>query len=212
MGTRRWAPRGAGAERLGLRGGGGVGWGVGKRPSPCAETRPARLGVQGRPGVEMGGHWWGDWTPGPPGVGTRPLSARLRAMGSSAPDRRPPSARGRGGRRRQCRSPRVPQQGPRRAAGIREAHGSVCPGLARTGGAHRTGPGVCQSAARPGAAPAAAPASPGPQRHLAGGAGRALPRRLRLLLRGSAHLRTTGVRPPLAPAATAWPRTDSPPT
>lgn len=60
--------------------------------------------------------------------------------------------------------------------------------------------------------PAAAPASPGPQRHLAGGAGGAFPLKPQLRQRGSSVLLNEQRRcgPCLPPAPAAWSRRDSP--
>ena len=60
--------------------------------------------------------------------------------------------------------------------------------------------------------PAAAPASPGPQRHLAGGAGGAFSLKPQLPQRGSSVLLTEqrGCGPSLPPAPAAWSRRDSP--
>lgn len=60
--------------------------------------------------------------------------------------------------------------------------------------------------------PAAAPASPGPQRHLAGSAGGAFSLKLRLRQRGSSVLLTEqrGCGPFLPSAPAAWSRRDSP--
>ena len=118
---------------------------------------------------------------------------QVESSGEFRPGQRPLSTWGLGACSQQCRSPRVPGQGLRGATGIREPDMSVCQRISVD--KRRTSNRIPASV-DPQQLPGAAPASPVPQRHLAGSAGGAYPLRLRIGLRGSAHLRNNPwVRP-----------------
>lgn len=137
----------------------------------------------------------------------------MRSEGRSAPDQRALPTWGRWGCHRSCPSPRVPGQGPSGATGVRLPGKSVFPRISED--QRRTSEPIPASvypqllAAQH---PAAAPASPGPQRHLAGSAGGAFSLKPRLPRRGSSVLLTEqpGRGPFLPPAPAAWSRRDSP--
>lgn len=189
---------GTGKERGRCDKTGGGKEGPGISPHPARKLGLDGVGCSGGPaplegprGAEIGGSLVGRLDLRILQCPSRTLSpARLRAVGSSAPDNVPSppgdsgpavsSAEVRGCRGRVCAG--QPGSGGRTCRCVR--------GLAWTRGARRTGsrhPLILSNFQEQ--RPAAAPASPVPQRHLAGSAGGAYPLRLRIGLRGSAHLR-----------------------
>lgn len=98
---------------------------------------------------------------------------------------------------RQCLSPRVPGQGPRGETGFWKLDMSVCQRIGEDGGARRAGSlrlSNCRILWAQHPAAAALPASPRPQRHLVGSAGRAFPPRRGSRTEAAATYRTDRVR------------------